>query len=304
MFREPRALVEGGRMAVVAPAGPIADEAKFHAGIERLRSRFDVTYDASIFSRLGYLAGDDQRRAWELIAALEDPAVDAIVAARGGYGAMRILEAVGVERVKDAGKLLVGFSDITALHALWACAGLQSVHAPMVEALADLDDPSWQQWVAVVEGRSGLHIDGLASWSDAGSATGPLLGGNLATLHALLGTSYALPLNGAILLIEDVSEAPYRIDRMLTSMRLCGVFDRLAGVVVGTFTDSEPGLHLTTAEQALQEHLSRLPIPVLAGLSTGHTPNNLPIRLGINVTLDTTAATLAQTTALNDCNSS
>lgn len=287
---------EGGRIAVVASAGPIADAERFHAGIERLRSRYDVTYDEAVFSRLGYLAGDDQRRAGELIAALEGADVDAILAARGGYGAMRILQVVSIERVQRAGKLLVGFSDITALHALWAHAGLQSVHAPMVEALADMDDARWQRWVAVVEGRATLHHSGLDSWTQGGSATGPLLGGNLATLHALLGTPFALPLDGAIVLIEDVSEAPYRLDRMLMSIRLAGVFDRLTGIVVGSFTDSEPGIHQTTAEQALQEHLSRLPIPVLAGLPTGHISDNIPIRLGVDVTVDTTTGTLTQTT--------
>lgn len=286
-------LSEGGRLAVVAPAGPIQEAALFHVGLKRLRSRYHVVYSPELFSRRGYLAGDDQRRSQELMGALADPAVDAILAARGGYGSMRLLDMVGVERVRAANKLLIGFSDVSALHALWAHAGLQSVHAPMVAAFATIDEINWQRWIAVVESGDPLQLHGLDVWAK-GKATGPLLGGNLATVHALLGTPYALPLKGAVLFLEDVGEAPYRIDRMLSTLRLNGAFDRVAGILVGGFTDADPGLHTTTAEEVLKEHLGSLPIPVLAGVPAGHVPNNTPLRLGATVTIDTATGSVIQ----------
>lgn len=296
MFKQPRPLEKGGRLAIIAPGGPIQEEARFHAGVKRLRSRYHVVYSPSLFAHLGYLAGDDQRRSQELIEALEDPAIDAILAARGGYGSMRVLDTVGIERVRQANKLIIGFSDITALHALWAHARLQSVHAPMVCTLAELEEADWQQWISVVENteQSPAGYHNLTAWTQ-GQATGPLLGGNLSSMHALLATPYAMPCKGAILFIEDISEAPYRIDRMLSTLRLAGVFEDLAGVLVGSFTDSDPGLHTTTVQEVLFEHLSALPLPVLAGLPAGHGPSNLPLRLGMPITLDTATGSITGT---------
>jgi muramoyltetrapeptide carboxypeptidase len=215
--RKPHRLEPGARIAVVAPSSPF-EVAAFERGVERLRQCYEVTFDPGVLTRTGYLAGDDERRATELLEALRDPAVDAIVAARGGYGATRLVEHIEVTTVAEANKLLVGFSDITALHALWARAGVRSLHGPMVAALGRCTQNVVDEWLAAVRGNGRRAIDGLRPVT-AGIAEGPLLGGNLAVLAALVGTPYALPTDGCVLLLEDVGERPYRIDRMLTTLR-------------------------------------------------------------------------------------
>lgn len=278
----------GDRVAVIAPAGPF-DVAAFERGVERLRTHYDVVVDPGVTQTHGFLAGSDARRLDELRGALADPDVRAVVAVRGGYGSARLLPSLSIQEVASAGKLLVGFSDITALHALWARAGVGSLHGPMVAALGrDGRDGETQlpRWRAAVAGETST-LTGLRPLQN-GRARGVLRGGNLAVLCALLGTPYMPPLDGAVLFLEDVGERPYRIDRMLTSLLHSGALSSVAAVVLGHFTDCEPpdGSSHPAAEAVLRERLSELGVPVAAGLPAGHIDDNLPLPLGRTVELD------------------
>lgn len=287
-------LTPGARIAVIAPAGPF-DAAAFEAGLARLRARYEVTFRDDLHSRKGYFAGDDARRLAELHEALVDPSVRAIVAARGGYGSGRLLASLTPALVRDARKLLVGFSDLTALHALWARAGLRSLHASMVCGLGarSTSDALLARWVAAVEGSPPETVRGLRTISASrATASGPLAGGNLAVLVSLLGTPYFPPVDGAVLFLEDVGERPYRVDRMLTQLRQAGVFTRVAALVLGAFTDAAPGKDGTTIDDTLAACLGDLGVPVLSGVPSGHVDDNLELPLGARVTVDVDAGTL------------
>jgi muramoyltetrapeptide carboxypeptidase len=275
---------------LIAPSGPF-DVALFERGVERLRQRYEVVYDPAITERTGFLAGSDARRLAELQAALDDPEASCLLAARGGYGATRLLDRLEPERVRAARKLLIGFSDITALHALWARAELGSVHGPMTAGLGAMDEAELARWVAAVEAGPAEGFTDLIGLR-GGRTQGRLLGGNLTVLCALLGTPYLPAFDGAVLFLEDVGERPYRVDRMLTSLDQAGVLARLAGVVLGGFTAATPGTDGVSAEQVLEERLGRLPIPVLRGLPAGHLEGNRVLHLGSLVELDADRGTL------------
>jgi muramoyltetrapeptide carboxypeptidase len=274
-------LVEGDTIAVVAPSGACAPD-KLQAGIERLKGRFDVRHRPDVFERRGYLAGEDRRRLDEIKWALEDSAIKGIVAGRGGYGAMRIVSQLDLDLVRDARKLLVGFSDITALHATWARAGVGSLHAPMVETLSTMEPSLYERWLRRVAGEVPAPVSGLAVIA-GGEAHGALTGGNLAVLAALAGTPFAAPVTRRVLFLEDVGERPFRVDRMLTTLRLAGWFDSVAGVVLGSFTDVPEGHDRTTTEEVITEHFSGAPFPVLLGVPSGHHDDNLELPLGTQV---------------------
>lgn len=283
----PRALREGSHIRVVAPSSPFDVEA-LAQGIERLRARFVVSHRDDLFARRGFLAGDDSRRAEEIVEALDDESVDVLVAARGGHGATRILRALDVERVARANKPVVGFSDVTALHALWSRAGVPSMHGPMLATLGRAEPLLVDRWVrTLLEPR--IELGGLEVVTP-GTAEGPLRGGNLAVLAALVGTPFAARLDGAILFLEDVGEAPYRVDRMLTTLRESGALARVAGIALGAFTGSRPGDDGTTVEAVLRERLGDLGIPVVLGVPSGHVDDNHELWLGVPARLEAHAS--------------
>jgi muramoyltetrapeptide carboxypeptidase len=286
-------IAPGSRIQVVAPSSPFPRD-EFNRGIARLSERYEVCLHPTIFDRSGYLAGDDARRLTELRAAIEDDSVHAIVAARGGYGATRLIDQLDAASVASHPKLLVGMSDISALHALWARAGLSSIHGPMVTEIGRADDAQLARWIAAVEGATPPPITGLhvVAGGHHGAARGMLLGGNLAVLSALIGTPYLPELEGCVLFLEDVHERPYRIDRMLTSWLHAGLLYLPRAIVLGGFDDCQPGEDGVTVEQVLAERLGSLGIPVLSGVPAGHRPNNLPLPLGGRVEVDPVHGTL------------
>jgi muramoyltetrapeptide carboxypeptidase len=283
-------LSPGGRIRLIAPAGsfPVDD---FERGVERLRERYQVSFDPDILARDGYFAGSDARREAELRAAIEDPAIDAIVAVRGGFGAARLLPALDPARLAAQPKLLVGFSDISALHALWARAGLGSIHGSMVAALGRSDTVRIARWQRAVEGVLPPQLNGLRTIA-RGRGRGPLLGGNLAVLTSLIGTPFLPELGGCVLFLEDVGERPYRVDRMLTTWAQAGVLQRPAAIALGAFSDCGPGPDGVTVEQVLDDRLGSLGIPVVAGVPAGHLDDNLELPFGAEVVLDADAGTL------------
>ena len=287
-FEPVPALAPGAHVRVIAPASPFPRD-DFEAGITRLRDRYRVTFDEGIFAQDGYLAGDDTRRLAELERALTDPDVNAVVPARGGYGVTRLLADLHVEQVRP--RLLVGFSDITALHALFARAGLRSIHASMIAALGRHGDAMLERWIASVEGAAPASFDELETVS-GGRAEGPLIGGNLSVLCALVGTPYAPPIDGAVLFLEDVGEAPYRVDRMLTTLRHAGWLSRVCAIALGQLTRCPPGPDGREISHVLEDRLGGLGIPVVRGVPAGHEAWNVELPLGAPTIVDADRGTL------------
>lgn len=273
LFRATPPVHPGDLIAVISPSGPSETEA-IAAGVAWLSQRYCVLDDPRRVARHGYFAGPDSDRAAALLDAVCNPAVRAIFAARGGYGAMRVLEFAGdalyLALTRDP-KPLVGFSDVTALHALWARAGVRSIHGPMVAAIGrgTVAERDRDELLAVLEGGTPAPWRGLSVWNK-GEACGCVRGGNLSLLAALHGTRYALSLEGAVLFLEDTGERPYRIDRMLTTLRLSGALRRVSGVVVGEFTDCGPGPDGVNVTDVLRDRLLDLGVPVLAEAGFGH----------------------------------
>ncbi|MBI5518186.1 MAG: LD-carboxypeptidase [Deltaproteobacteria bacterium] len=278
-------LVQGSRLAVIAPAGPFPPR-DFNEGVRRLEKHFQVSVDPRCHARQGYLAGPDSERAEALLAALRDPSHQALIAARGGYGAMRILE-----HLRDVlpGEIsshpipLVGFSDLTAFLLAWWKMGVKGVHGPMVAALGRAQG-SLSSVVGALLGEEAKPWEGLRVWAP-GKAEGPAVGGNLTLLASLVGTRWMPRLRGSVLFLEDIDERPYRLDRKLTMLRMHRALEGVRGVVLGQFTRCEPGLDGVTAEQALREGLSSQGVPVYAGAPFGHGDVNLAWVHGARVSL-------------------
>jgi muramoyltetrapeptide carboxypeptidase len=292
-----RRLREGDCVGVVAPAGPASPEAV--ATVEPLFARFGLRarlYPSchSRHPRHEFLAGDDALRIADLQAAFAEPAVQAVCCLRGGHGSLRLLDRIDATSMRaNAHKPFVGYSDITALHALRAREGLPGLHAPMPasdlrhEQAAD-DAQALFEWLTRPAPRGTVLAPALLqpAWRVPGRARGRLVGGNLSLVAALLGTRWAWPVEGAILFLEDVCEAPYRVDRLLTQLRLAGVLDAASGFVLGSFTEGED------PTPVLHEHLAGLGKPLIAGWPAGHGRPNRPLPLGLRVALDAAAGTL------------
>jgi muramoyltetrapeptide carboxypeptidase len=242
-----------------------------------------------MFERAGFLAGADERRLAELNQALAAPGVRAVVAARGGYGLTRIAHRAAWAGFVREPKWIVGFSDVTALHVEAQRVGVASLHADNLAALGRGDARARSRWLSALEGPpASRRFEGLSCWQ-SGTASGPLAGGNLTVLAtAALAGRLALP-HGAVLAIEDVTEASYRVDRVLSALFAGGYFDRVAAVVVGDFTDCSSAPHGVPVEHVLRERLATLGVPVVAGLPFGHGGSNEPLHFGVTARLDAAA---------------
>lgn len=303
-LRRPRALEPGGAIGIAAPAGPI-DEARLVAGVAMLEGAgFEVVRRDDVCARRGYLAGDDARRAEELMELVDDPRVGAIVCARGGYGSQRILARLEARRVRAAAKPLVGFSDVTTLH-LWLRrqAGLVSFHGPMLERGGALEPHELGRVIEALTGEDRLPCVLQGEPGFGGVAEGRLVGGNLTLVAASLGTPWEVDTRGAILLFEEVHEAPYRLDRLLGQLAAAGKLARVAALGVGTLLGCEaeprgidPNLHGAaagpTAREAIEEALRPLGVPVAFGLPFGHGRPNLTWPQGVRARLDGRRGTL------------
>jgi muramoyltetrapeptide carboxypeptidase len=291
IFQAPPALRPHDRVAVIAPASGF-ERGAFEAGLAVIAARYGPEYGDGMFERERYLAGSDARRLAELRAALADPGIRAVFCVRGGYGATRLLAELAAHAPQGAPKPLVGFSDITALH-LWLQAhGRISIHGPVLTQLHRLALSTHARLFELLESaRPAAPLAGTATYV-GGTAEGPLLGGNLSVLTRLLGTPFMPPLDGAILLLEDQGERPYRLDRMWTHLRLAGVFERARGIALGSFTScEEPEAGYTSAE-VLRELAQSEGLPCAAGFPVGHGEVNEPVPLGVRVRLDAAAASL------------
>lgn len=283
----PPPLKPGDLLRVIAPSGALREVEAFNQSVEIWRSHgYRIKISDNINNRHGYLAGTDAHRRQQLATAWQDPECKGILCARGGFGSTRILEDWSWQENTITPKWLIGFSDITAL--LWSLynAGIASIHGPVITTLANEPEWSIQRLLDIVEGRPLAPLKGCG-WG-GGTSTGILLPGNLTVATHLLGTPILPNLDGVILAFEDVTEAPYRIDRMLTQWRLSGVLSQVRGIALGGFTQCEasPNIPSFTVEEVLRDGLGDLGIPIVSNLPFGHDSPNAGLPVGVEVTLD------------------
>ncbi|MEC4812276.1 MAG: LD-carboxypeptidase [Scytonema sp. PMC 1069.18] len=300
---------------MIAPSGALREFEVFQKGVEVWRNRgYRVEVMSEIYDKWGYLAGNDENRRHQLATAWKDPECRGILCSRGGFGSTRVLEnwtweilvtneitdSVSVEPADNSSvryatksdassafpKWLIGFSDITAL--LWSLhkEGIIGVHAPVLTTLASEPDWSIQRLFDLVEGRPLAPLEGCG-WG-GGVVTGILLPGNLTVATHLLATPLQPDMDGVILALEDVTEPPYRIDRMLTQWRMSGELSKVRGIALGSFSRCEPPANVPSLslEEVLRDRLGNLGIPIVSDLPFGHAAPNAALPVGVLATLD------------------
>lgn len=302
-MKAPR-LRKGETVGLICPASAPLKPGIIEGSVAYFENRgYRVRLGANARKKHGYLAGTDEERADDFNAMVSDPDVRAILAIRGGYGTPRILPLLDYTGLRRDPKIVSGFSDITAVNcAVWVNTGLVTFSGAMpgVEfwkgAHPDTEEIFWKvvgspKRLGKVKNPGGVML----AERRRGKAAGPLVCGNLSLLVSLLGTPYMPDLRGAVLLIEDVGEEPYRLDRMLTQLRNTGIGEEIAGLVFGTFTHcaptdtKKPSLKL---EQVLDDFAEQIPAPVMSGLQYGHIPRKLTLPMGIPAEMDTRKGTL------------
>ncbi|MFX4261796.1 S66 peptidase family protein [Pelotomaculum propionicicum] len=303
MIQKPAALAPGSTLGIIAPAGPARDLLPVAEGIKMIEGLgFRVSMASNVLNKNKYLAGTEPERLDDIHRMFLDPEIDGIICLRGGYGSMKILPDINYRSVRRSRKLFVGYSDITALQlAIWKMAGLVTFSGPML--LPDLgrkpsDYTLSHFYRALTDPRPlgpvpcapGLKKTVLLP----GRSSGRLIGGNLTMVTATLGTPYEIDTRGAILLLEDVDEQPYRVDRMLQQMRLAGKFNHAAGVVFGDFTNCEVEDKDTsfTLPEVFEAAVKGLHIPCFHGLSVGHGRHKATIPLGVRAEIDADVCSL------------
>lgn len=293
-----RSLRPGDTLALVSPASPLEEE-KLGPVTQLLEKE---GYRTKVFphalTREEYLAGSDATRAGDLQAAYDDPDVAAVLCTRGGYGCARLFPYLDLDRMAASGKPLIGFSDITTLHLALNRRGLATLHAPMALTLF-YDRPQWvyDSFLGSLRGDFTTPLGAPAPTTLVpGVAEGEVVGGCLCLLTDSIGTPEALETEGKILLIEDVDEAPHRIDAMLTQLRNTGHLQKCAGIVVGEMTRTDErtdeGIGGRPWREIVQDRLGDLGIPTVIDYPFGHAPGMLSLPLGPRARLDAEAGTL------------
>jgi muramoyltetrapeptide carboxypeptidase len=305
---KPRRLVRGMRVGLVAPASPPREAEGVRYAIDVLRSfGFEVVEGAHLWERNQYLAGTDRQRAEDVNRMFSDESIEAIFCLRGGYGTSRILPYLDYEAIRANPKIITGFSDITGLIlAIHARTGLVTFHGPVAQqgftdyTLTEFRNVMMEPVAPVgiaapppIEQREGLvESKNRITRFVGGKARGPLIGGNLSLLVNLVGTPYEPDFQGRILFLEDVDEAPYRVDRMLTQLWLAGKLQRVAGVALGKFSRADYDKNTFSLEEVFEQRFGELGVPAVRGLMIGHVTDRASVPLGVNAELDGDAGTL------------
>jgi len=318
--RKPRALRTGDTLGIIAPSGSSKDTTQADRGADKLRELgFKVKVGRSCrMDRYGYLAASDEVRASDVNEFFADPEVDGIVCLKGGYGTPRILDRIDYAIVAANPKIFVGYSDITGLHLAFArYAGFPTFHGPMAASmLGNLDRQSADAWVHALKSTEALGLlapipvfsegapvaggSGETPATDSpgclvgGIARGTIIGGNLSLVAALTGTPYAVEPEGKLLLLEDVNEEPYRVDRTLTQLRLASVFDRCEGIILGGWTDcgpKDPDRSLSLL-QVWKDVVGSAGKPTIHGFQAGHCVPTHTLPFGVEAVLDASSGTL------------
>jgi muramoyltetrapeptide carboxypeptidase len=281
----PPRLRPGDTIGIAAPASPF-DRSKFDEGVGILESMgFRTFVPDDLFKKEGYLAGPDFHRAGIVNRLFADPSIKAIACARGGFGSLRMLSSLDFRTILEKPKIFIGFSDITAvLSVLYTKCGLVTFHGPTVATLSDVTPETKRAMLLALTSEIPPEVRPQKGVTlRPGSALAPVMCGNLTTLCHLVGTPFEPCLKGHILILEDRGEASYRIDRMLTQMKIAGCFDGIAGLVLGSFESCGP---INEIFEIVDNIFNEDSIPILAGFDVGHGRNNFTIPLGIHATLD------------------
>lgn len=296
----PAHLVKGDVIGIVAPASPVEREVleRSFSFLEQLGLRYKI--GESVYEKKGYLAGTDEERLADLHAMFKDPEVKGIICAGGGYGSARYAEHLDVDVIHDNPKIFWGFSDITYLHtAIRQGSGLVTFHGPMLASCVaqpefhEMSAKMFGQLFAPVEVHYSEDISPLDVMV-GGIAEGEVVGGNLSQLVASLGSEFEIQTNNRLLVIEDVGEEPYKVDRLLNQLRLAGKLREATGIVIGSFSKAVPAKPESslTMDEVFEHYFSRLDKPVVKGFQIGHCEPNIAIPFGVKGRLDADNKTL------------
>ncbi len=307
---KPKKLSKGDTVGLITPASAVTREA-FEKSVENLENfGFKVKYSENMRVKKGFLAGTDKQRLADLHGMFENPEVAGVVCARGGYGSGRLLPDINYDLIQSNPKVLVGYSDITALlFAIHAKTGLVCFHGPV--GASEYSDFTTDQFERnLIKGKNKSVIERPKHWDEieeptfdlikinTGTATGALVGGNLSLIVSMMGTPFDLDFDNKIVFIEDVGESPYRVDRMLTHLLNSGKLHKAKGLALGVFAGCEtkpddPDFSQSLSlREVLEDRLSNLNIPVLYGLPVGHIDDNSTLPFGVEAELDVDKARL------------
>ncbi len=286
----PRPLRPGDKIAILSPASIIKPQVVYQAMPVIAEQGWTVYAAEHAFDRHGTYAGTDADRYADLETALLDPDVRAIICTRGGYGAVHLIERLSRLPLRDDPKWIVGYSDITALHALMNANGIASIHAPMCKHIATHRgaDADTRRLFDLLRGHNPAVSLGRNPLNRCGTATGTLLGGNLAVAAGLLSTPYSPFRPGSILFVEDIAEPIYKVERIFYTLRLSGVLASLGGLIVGRFTDYTPDRDNESMEQMIDRITEGYDYPIAYGAAIGHVDHNIPMLCGSEATLTVT----------------
>lgn len=291
-YRIPRPLHPGDTIAIVSPAS-IIDPALVNGAVGAISCRgYRATVAPHALGTAGSYSGTAADRLADLRSALADPAVRAILCSRGGYGCVHLLDGLAPYVDPADPKWIIGFSDVSALHALWHSRGIVSIHGSMAKHLANFpdSDPDNAALWDILEGGRPDYTWATGPRSRSGEATGTLVGGNLAVIAGLISTPYDLLRPGTILYIEDIAEPIYKVERILWQLRLSGVLPRLAGLIVGRFTEYRPDRNYSDIETMIADMTAPYDYPLTFGAPIGHVDHNIPLLHGATVRFAVTAA--------------
>ena len=289
---KPKCISHTSTLGLIAPASPVYDKSDFEDMLITLKNKgYTLKLGSHVRDRRGFLAGTDVDRANDLIQMFKDPTVDAILCVRGGWGCNRILDHIDFDVIKNNPKALIGFSDITSLHmSIQAKTGLTTFHGPV--GTSDWNDFTQHSFdETLVEGKSQEYKIPGEDISDAftitsGKATGRILGGNLTVLTAMIGSDYLPDFKGSILFLEEVGEHVYRVDRMMTQLKLAGILDQISGFIFGKCTNCKQQREDFPLSQVFEDHIKPLGIPAYYGAMISHEEKNVTIPVGMQAEMD------------------
>jgi muramoyltetrapeptide carboxypeptidase len=288
----PPPINKGDTIGLVAPAGSLISKDNFTEGVQILEKEgFKVKFNHKLLNTRGYLAGSDQERADEFNKLWADPEIKAMVAARGGYGCLRMIDLIDMKQIRKYPKILIGFSDLTVLlNAIHKKTGLVTFHGPVVTTISSIDKNSKSSFFNALAGKTPALIKpSKVKVLKDGKAKGVLMGGNLTTLVHMLGTPYEFPWNNTILFIEDIGESPYRLDRLFTHLYQAKRLQKIKGLILGTFTNDdrkENGAMQRVVQKRIAELFDGCDIPIWINFPTGHSRRNLTLPIGTIVEMD------------------
>ncbi len=291
-MQRPPSLQQHDKAVILSPAGKIETSLVYNAAAVLESWGLDVVTGEHALLEAGRYSGTVEQRLEDLQKAFDDPEVKLILCSRGGYGTVHLIDRIDFSGIRKNPKWVVGYSDITALHAALQIHGIASVHGPMAKHFSEEggDDTSVRFTKSMLCGEPLSYEIPVPVQQDCnrqGNATGTIFGGNLAVFCGLLGTPYAEIPHRGILFIEDTGEAPYRIDRMIWQLKLAGVFDRISGLIVGQFTDYEEDDQMyLPLRQSLLEVVREYGFPVCFDFPVGHVRLNYPLLMGMEASLN------------------